>query len=60
VILTSSATAPGRPPAESGYTTAFVVGAAIALSAAAVTAIRGTVTAQPGSEAANAKLGEGG
>ncbi|MEU5698943.1 MFS transporter [Streptomyces aurantiacus] len=59
VIVTSSATAPGQPPAESGYTAAFIVAAAIALCAAAVTATRGAVTAQPGSEAVNAELGEG-
>ncbi|WP_416956212.1 hypothetical protein [Streptomyces sp. Agncl-13] len=49
VIVTSSATAPGQPPAESGYTTTFVA-AAIALCAAAVTATRGAVTAPTGTE----------
>lgn len=38
VITTSSAPAPGRPPAEAGYTTAFVVSGAIALCAAALLA----------------------
>ena len=48
VIVASSATAPGRPAAESGYTTAFLVSGAIALGAAAVTATRGTVpTTEP-------------
>ncbi|MFD7713689.1 MFS transporter [Streptomyces sp. NPDC059786] len=46
VIVASSATAPGRPPTESGYSTAFVVAGAIALCAAAVTAARGAVTAR--------------
>jgi hypothetical protein len=58
VIVTSSASAPGGPPAESGYTTAFLVSGAIALCAAAVTATRGAVAAQPGSEAVNADLGD--
>ncbi|MEV5842033.1 MFS transporter [Streptomyces sp. NPDC051985] len=56
VIVASSAAAPGQPPAESGYTTAFVVSGAIALCAAAVTARRGAVTAQPGSRAVNTEL----
>ncbi|MFD5241816.1 MFS transporter [Streptomyces tendae] len=59
VIVASSATAPGRPPEESGYTTAFVVAGAIALCAAAVTATRGAVTARPASTAVDAELGEG-
>jgi len=59
VIVTSSATAPRQPPAESGYTTAFIVAGLIALCAAAVTAPRGAVTTPPGSEALNAKLSEG-
>ncbi|MEW1721387.1 MFS transporter [Streptomyces sp. NPDC093109] len=59
VIVTSAATAPGQPPAESGYTTAFIVAGAIALCAAAVTASRGAVTAQPGYESVNAEPGEG-
>ena len=58
VIVTSSASAPGGPPAESGYTTAFLVSGAIALCAAAVTATRGAVAARPGSEAVNADLGD--
>ncbi|MDH6220921.1 MFS transporter [Streptomyces pseudovenezuelae] len=47
VIVASSATAPGRPAAESGYTTAFLVSGAIALGAAAMTAARGSVTTDP-------------
>ncbi|WP_078840620.1 MFS transporter [Streptomyces antioxidans] len=45
-IVASSATALG-PPTESGYTTAFVVAGAIALCAAAVTAVRGAATPPP-------------
>jgi MFS family permease len=56
-VIVSSATAPGQPPAESGYTAAFLVAGVIALSAAAVTATRGAVTAQPESETVNADLG---
>jgi MFS family permease len=56
VIVTSSASAPGQPPAEAGYTTAFLVASAIAFCAAAVTATRGAVATHPRSKAANADL----
>lgn len=58
LIVTSSAATPGRPPTESGYTTAFLVAGAIALCAAVVTAPRGGATAQPVSKAVNAEFGE--
>jgi MFS family permease len=57
-IVTSSATTPGRPPAESGYTTAFIASGTIALCAATVMTPRGAITAQPGAKATNTELGE--
>ncbi|MEV0611747.1 MFS transporter [Nonomuraea sp. NPDC050404] len=47
-VIVSSAAVPGQPPAEWGYTAAFVVSGAIALCAAAVTATRRAGDAQPG------------
>ncbi|MFK0115828.1 MFS transporter [Streptomyces sp. NPDC090994] len=46
-LVTASAGGPARPPAESGYTGAFLVAGAFALCAAAVAAPRGGVSARP-------------